>query len=146
MNEVIETKGNDMLTLMETNASFCTLVPETPEEEIRLFNAINNPVKSVREISNTIEYITDFFMETVPVVNQETGVAEVVPRIILINKDMEGIATMSQGVYNALRKVIAIFGMPGDLNASPLWQEGLPFEFKLINKDKKQILTFNIKM
>ena len=44
--------------------------------------------------------------------NQETGEAQVCPRIVLISDDGTTYVTISKGVYNSLKNLCAIIGTP----------------------------------
>lgn len=115
----------------------CSLSAETKEDKAKLFRIMNNPDKRLSDCINETLEITDVYIEPVQVENQATGEQEIVPRIVLIDKDGTSYQCVSIGIYSALQKIISLFG-------EPAWKEPIPLKVLNIKKDKKQMLTLDV--
>lgn len=134
MNEDSEFIG----TLTARTSMFCSLQANTEEEKAQLFNAMNNPDKRVGECINMVINAKDLFCEIVELTSEKTGELEKCPRIVIIDDKGVGYVAVSFGVFNALKKIIAIYG-------APTWAKPIPLEVKQITKGDRKILTFNVK-
>lgn len=104
--------------LSKATPSFCSLQPSTPEEKVTLFNAMNNPTYRIDEKINCEINVRDIYAETVEIVNEKTGEVSTAPRIILIDTDGNSYGCCSYGVFNSVKKLIQVFGVP-------TWHEGI---------------------
>lgn len=108
--------------IMEANASFCTWAPETVEEKMTLFNAINSTQESISDHVNEVITVHHIYAEKVGVVDENTGEVVEVPRIVLINENGIGYGCSSFGIFNSVKKMLFIFGQPSAEN---------PFKIKI---------------
>lgn len=131
MNELTITNNE------EKKEIYCSFTAETHADKAKMYNMMNNPQEKVAAHINEVIKITDIFMEMVEITNQDTGEVSKAPRIVLM--DTEGItyATVSFGIFSALKKLIMIFG-------EPTWEDGIPIKIKQIQKDKNSILTLEV--
>lgn len=130
--------GNTMVAALTTaRDQFCSLVANTPEEKMQLFNLINAPDKRVKDMINVPLPITDIYAETVECVNEATGEIQVCPRIVLIDDKGNSYQCVSKGMLNALSKMFQIYGLPH-------WNEPITIIPKLISKGDRNILTFTL--
>lgn len=145
----MENTNNTSLAIMDENDSFiadltsaktmfCSIKAETDAERAIVFNATNNPEKRIADCINTVIHVKDLFCEVVPCTNKETGEVTTCPRTILIDEKGVGHVAVSRGVFNAIKKVIALYG-------APTWETPIPLEVKQISKGERKILTFNVK-
>lgn len=132
-----ETDGAMIAKLTTATEQFCSMVPTTPQEQIILFNAMNAPEHRLRDVVNVPLQIVDVYAEIVECINEETGEASKCPRIVLIDKDGNGYQAVSKGVFNALRKLFQVYGLPH-------WDTPVVIVPKTITKGARNILTFNI--
>lgn len=88
----------------ERKVQFCSMVPKNEDEEIILFNAMNNPEKRIGDCINLTIEVKHVFCEVVTCINRETGESNICPRIVLIDKDGVGYQAVSMGIYSALKK------------------------------------------
>lgn len=121
----------------EQTSMFCSIQGGTHESKVAVFNASNNPDHKVGDYINKVIVVKDVLAELIEVTNDETGELEVTPRVVLIDMDGKSYQAVSKGIFNALKKAIAIFG-------APTWDEGLPCLIKQVSVGKGSILTFDV--
>lgn len=120
--------------LTGAQVSYCSMSAETNEEKLKLFKAINDTDKRLSDVVNTVIMLKDIYAEQVNFVDEETG--EITPgvRIVLVDDKGTSYGCASQGVFNAISKLISIFG-------EPTWEPALPVKVKEIKKGKKSLYT-----
>lgn len=145
-----QAEGNTALTVMdederfimdltaERKTQFCSMVPKNEDEEIVLFNAMNNPEKRIGDCINMTINVKHVFCEVVTCVNRETGETNMCPRIVLIDTDGVGYQAVSLGVFSALKKIFAIKGSP------TTWKKPVKLQVVQITKGDRKLLTFNM--
>ena len=121
----------------EQTSMFCSIQGGTHADKVAVFNASNNPNHKVGDYINRTIMVKDVLAELIEVTNEETGELEQTPRVVLIDVNGESYQAVSKGIFNALRKAIAIFG-------APTWDEGLPIFIKQVSVGKGSILTFDV--
>lgn len=122
----------------ERKVQFCSMVPKNEDEEIILFNAMNNPEKRIGDCINLTIEVKHVFCEVVTCINRETGETNICPRIVLIDKDGVGYQAVSMGIYSALKKIISIKGNPAN------WKKPVKLQVTQITKGDRKLLTFNL--
>lgn len=123
---------NELMNTYTAEAKmFCTMKEGTLEERAKVYNAINNPDEKLRDHINETIYVNDVYCEEVTFDDGTIG-----HRIVVIDKDGVSYSTMSTGVYNSMRNMMKIMGMPP-------W-EGMPIKVKQVNLKEKQVLTLVI--
>lgn len=90
---------------------YCTMVAEDRKAKARLFNACSSPKKLSDCINIPIEMI-HFFVEIIQCANKESGELVNVPRVVIIDKKGQGYQAVSVGIYNAVKRIVAMFGHP----------------------------------
>lgn len=118
-----------------TTSAFCSLIPQTEDEEKILYNATMSPAKRVGDCINEVINLRHVFCEIITVTNEETGEVSRVPRTVLIDDNGIGYQCVSTGVFNAIKKLFAIKGMPDT------WVKPVAVKVQQITKGKRQILT-----
>lgn len=121
----------------EQTSMFCSIQGGTHESKVAVFNASNNPDHKVGDYINKVIVVKDVLAELIEITNDETGEVEVTPRVVLIDMDGKSYQAVSKGIFNALKKAIAIFG-------APTWDEGLPCLIKQVSVSKGSMLTFDV--
>ena len=122
----------------ERKTQFCSMIPKNEDEEIVLFNAMNNPEKRIGDCINMTINVKHVFCEVVTCVNRETGETNMCPRIVLIDTDGVGYQAVSLGVFSALKKIFAIKGSP------ITWKKPVKLQVVQITKGDRKLLTFNM--
>lgn len=122
--------------LTEQNNFYSSLIPKDKKEETILFNAINNPDYKISDFINTEIVVQDVICEMVQCTNKETGEVSSVPRIILITPDNETYQAVSIGIYNSMKKVFAIKGLP------ETWAEPIKIKIQQVTRGERKMLTF----
>lgn len=122
----------------ERKTQFCSMIPKNEDEEVVLFNAMNNPEKRIGDCINMTINVKHVFCEVVTCVNRETGESNLCPRIVLIDTDGVGYQAVSLGVFGAIKKIFAIKGDP------TTWKKPVKLQVVQITKGERKLLTFNM--
>lgn len=116
---------------------FCSIQGGTHEAKAAVYNASNNPKHKVGDYINKVILVKDVLAEQIELVDDETGEVQTAVRVVLIDTKGESYQAVSTGIFNALKKAIAIFG-------APTWEEGLPCLIKQVSVGKGSMLTFDV--
>ena len=104
--------ANELMKVEKEMASFVSFKAETHEEKVKLYNAMSNPDKKLADCINSTILLKDIYCEMIPMVNEETGEVNNTPRIVLIDKDGKSYQAVSFGIFNALKRIFDVFGVP----------------------------------
>lgn len=122
----------------ERNIQYCSMVPKNEDEEIILYNAMNNPEKRIGDCINMVLNVKHIFCEVVTCINRETGESNMCPRIVLIDDQGVGYQAVSIGVYSAIKKIMSIKKDPSK------WKKPLKLKVVQITKGDRKLLTFDM--
>lgn len=135
---VLDEDTDYVADLTSRTTSYCSLIAESAEDKAKIYNAMNNPEKRIKDCINEVIDLTDVYVESVVCTN-EAGISTTCPRVVLIDKDGVGYQAVSKGIFGALKKLFAIFGEPKD------WEAPISIKIKQMNRGtNKAILTFDI--
>ena len=121
----------------ERATMFCSLNAETAAEKKVLYNAMNSSDNKLADHVGEVIKIKDIFCETVTIIKEETGEKVVAPRIVLIADDGKNYNSTSFGIFNSLKKLMQVFGVP-------TWHEPVAVKVKQINRQQNRILTLEV--
>lgn len=112
--------GKNELTLFNGNGerTYCSKVAEKEEEKKELFNALETCDALLNDCVGQEIDIKDVYCEEREVADEETGEMKKKYRTILFDMNGQTYATGSYGIFNIMRKLMAIYGMP-------TWENGL---------------------
>lgn len=116
---------------------YCSMKVESKEDKMRLYNAMSNPDKRLADCINSVINVKDVYAETVYLKNEDTGLTEPAPRVILIDEDGTSYSSVSVGVFSALKKMISVFG-------SPTWEEPIKVKILQQTKGNRKMLTLSV--
>lgn len=119
------------------SAGFCSMTAEDNQSKVTLFNACSNPDKISSMIGKQIKMI-HFFVEVIQTVSEQSGEIVNVPRVVIIDEKGHGYQGVSIGLYNSVKRVVSMFGLPGT------WDKPHTVEVQQI--ELKQGRTFNLLM
>lgn len=102
--------GTDLTT---STSGWCSLDAVDDRDRVTLFNAITTPQKLADQINKQIT-VRHIYAEIIHVVNDETGEMVAAPRVVLIDDKGVGYQSVSTGIYNAVKRLILLFGAPAD--------------------------------
>lgn len=117
---------NELVTMKSENDVFCSMVCETIEEKVQLYNAINNADASLDDMVGKQITVVNVYAERYTAEDEEENKDGFEPvekekiMITLICKDGKTYATNSKGVYNSIKRAFALFGVP-------TWKDGVTF-------------------
>lgn len=115
---------------------YCSKRAENVEEKKELFNALESCDAVLNDCVGQEIEIQDIYVEEKQVTDEETGELKSKFRSILFDANGQTYATGSYGIYNVLRKIVSIYGLPDS------WKE--PLKVKVSKKsigNGKQSLT-----
>lgn len=121
----------------ERATMFCSLNAETAAEKKVLYNAMNSSDNKLADHVGEVIKIKDIFCETVTIIKEDTGEKVVAPRIVLIADDGKNYNSTSFGIFNSLKKLMQVFGVP-------TWTEPVSVKVKQINRQQNRILTLEV--
>ena len=139
-NVVVYDENEKMIAELSNKreVQYCSIKPQTEEDEILLFIAMNKPKYRLKDfITKTIE-LKDVFCEMLNCVNKETGEVNAAPRIVLIDPKGVGYQCVSLGIFSAIKKIFSIKGDPST------WKKPIKIEVQQITKGVNSMLTINM--
>ncbi len=139
-NVVVYDENEKMIAELSNKreVQYCSIKPQTEEDEILLFNAMNNPKYRLKDFINKTIEVKDVFCEMVNCVNKETGEVNAAPRIVLIDPKGVGYQCVSLGIFSAIKKIFSIKGDPST------WKKPIKIEVQQITKGVNSMLTINM--
>lgn len=118
---------------------YCSKKAETDEEKKELFNALESCDALLNDCVGQEIEIGDIYVEEKQVVDETSGELKTKYRTILFDKSGQTYATGSYGIYNVLKKIVRIYGLPED------WEK--PLKVKVAKRpigNGKQRLTLTL--
>ena len=91
---------------------YCSKVAETEKEKKELFNALESCDALLNDCVGQEIDIKDIYVEEKQVMDDETGEIKTKYRTILFDVNGQTYATGSYGIYNILKKIVQIYGLP----------------------------------
>lgn len=121
----------------DNNDIFCSFTAEKPEDKKKLYKVMTNPDHKLSDFINKTISVMDIFSENCQLTDGKTGEVKTMPRIVLIDKDGVSYQCVSYGIYNSIKKLIQIYGLP-------TWEEPIDLLVKQIKAGDKNILSLEI--
>ena len=91
---------------------YCSKVAKTDKEKKELFNALESCDALLNDCVGQEISIQDVYVEEKQVQDDETGEMKTKYRTILFDVEGKTYATGSYGIYNVLKKIVGIYGLP----------------------------------
>lgn len=137
--EVVKPATNEMTLFSGIQGkTFCSKVVETEQEKKDLFNALEQCDALLNDCVGTEIEIRDVYCEEKEVLDDETGELKKKYRTILFATNGQTYATGSYGIFNIIKKLIQIYGMP-------TWEDGIKVKVaKRPMGNGKSTLTLNL--
>jgi hypothetical protein len=98
---------------------YCSVVAETPEEKIALFNLLEGGEENTNGLKDHVGAqieVEDVIFRSYDKVNEETGAIEYGVLTYLIAPDGVPFVTSSKSVYFSMKNMFKVFGQPTDEN------------------------------
>ena len=135
-NQLMNIEENEMNIFEQGNQkpAYCSIVAESFDDKAKIFNAMSSPDERLRNHINEIIKIRDVYCEIVECVNKDTGEKSEAPRVVLIDTEGKSYQCVSTGIFNSLKRLFTVFGMP-------TWEKGVPCKVKQVSNGERQILT-----
>ena len=133
----MENEKNELVLFNGANQSvYCSKIAKSEEEKRQLFNALESCDALLNDCIGNEIAIEDIYIEEKQIVDEETGELKKKFRTILFDVSGQTYATASYGIYNVLRKIVQIYGLPS------VWEN--PLKVRVAKKsigNGKQSLT-----
>ena len=123
----------------DSRSTFCSIQGGDRATLAKVYNAMNNPQHKVGDFINKVIKVKDVFVEVIDLPNEETGAIESAPRVVLIDDKGEAYQAVSQGIFNAVKNAMQVFGQP-------TWDDPLPCLIKQVSVKNGSMLTFDIQL
>ena len=94
------------------NKIYCSIVAETEESKKQLFNALETCDALLNDCVGQEIEIRDIYVEEREVADEETGEVRPKYRTILFDANGQTYATGSYGIFNIVKKIVSIYGLP----------------------------------
>lgn len=107
-----ETKGELTLFSGIKQNVYCSKVAKTENEKKELFNALESCDALLNDCVGQEINIKDMYIEEKQVLDEETEELKTKYRTILFDENGQTYATGSYGIYNVLKKIVQIYGLP----------------------------------
>ena len=91
---------------------YCSKIVETEKEKKELFNALETCDALLNDCVGQEIEIQDIYVEEKQVADEETGELKTKFRTILFDKSGQTYATGSYGIFNVLKKIVGVYGLP----------------------------------
>lgn len=115
---------------------YCSKKAETDAEKKDLFNALESCDALLNDCVGQEIEIKDIYVEEKQVIDDSTGELKTKYRTILFDANGQTYATGSYGIYNVMKKIVSIYGLP------EMWEN--PLKVKVAKRpigNGKQSLT-----
>lgn len=126
--------SNEMMVLDENNV-FLSL--KADEDKKVIANAIVSADYKLGDFINKVIRVKDLYIEPTEFTNEETGETSRGHRVILFDENKASYETCSTGVYNALKRIVSVYGFP-------TWNEPIEMEIKQVQRKERKIMTIKI--
>lgn len=136
----MENEKNELTLLSGVKQNvYCSKLAETEEEKKQLFNALETCDALLNDCVGTEIELKDIYVEERQTVDEETGELKTKYRTILFDVNGQTYATGSYGIYNIIKKIVRIYGLPTE------WEN--PLKVKVAKRpigNGKQSLTLTL--
>ena len=120
--------------VMNTGAAYTDLNLQDRKQAVAFYNATANPQYKLKEHVNEVINLAHVSIECCEV-NNEDGVRQIAPRIVLIDANGSTFSCVSIGIYNSLKRLFALLGTPDT------WTEPVPIKPTLLSTKQGQVLS-----
>lgn len=94
------------------NKIYCSIVAESEESKKQLFNALETCDALLNDCVGQEIAIKDIYVEEREITDEETGEVRPKYRTILFDESGQTYATGSYGIFNIVKKIVSIYGLP----------------------------------
>ena len=137
--QTIEVDGVSLIAdLTNAQTAYCSLQATDDRSRATLYNATNSTQERIGDHINEVITVAHIYVEAVNCTNRETGEIKACPRVVLITDKGVGYQAVSLGVYSSVKKLIQIYGEPGD------WKAPIRLKIKQLTRGEYKILTLEI--
>ena len=146
--EVTPQSGFNMVTVAELanpveSAMYCSIKSDgSMKSKADIFNAVNSPDRKLSEFIGETINLKDIVAHPIQLIDENTGELLDALRVVLIAEDGTSYEAVSNGVANAVNRILQIFGQPDT------WET--PIKVKAVQKQTRngnnKVTTLKIDM
>lgn len=129
--------SKELITMEKEMGSWVSFTADSKEEKVKLYNAMSNPTKKMKEVIGQTILAKDVFCEMITMTDEKTGEVTTAPRVVIIDKDGNSYQAVSYGIFNSLKRIFQVFGVP-------TWNEPLSVRVKQLSSGKNIVLTLEV--
>lgn len=130
-----ENKELSLFSGVKSNV-YCSINTESKEDKKKLFNTLEKCDALLNDCVGTEIDLKDIYVEEKQVLDEESGELKTKFRTILFDANGQTYATGSYGIYNIIKKIVQLCGLPDT------WEEPLKVQVAKKNiGNGKQALT-----
>ena len=121
------------------NNMYCSIVADSEDAKKQLFNALETCDALLNDCVGQEIELKNIYVEERQVADEETGEMKTKFRTILFDANGQTYATGSYGIYNIIKKIVSIYGLP------TIWKN--PIKVKVAKRpigNGKQSLTLTL--
>lgn len=115
-----QTTAITTLNPVNEKPAYCSIVPKSHEEKVKLFNALEQCDVRLADCKGQTIKIKDIFVQKYD--KEINGEVKTKFRTIIFDKDGKTYVTASYGIYNSIAKIMSAFGEPNT------WEKPLAVE------------------
>lgn len=129
----------NLIAMKKNNgAEFCTMIAETEEEKIMLYNITTAETEKVSNHIGEVISLKHIYMQSVEIDAEDGEEPTQAIRTILIDENGVGYASMSNGIVRSVQQILNIFGSPAT------WEE--PKKCRIMQLQIGKNRTFRLEM
>lgn len=96
----------------DAGTTYCSIQaqPSDRDAATKVYNALNDPDHRINDFINKDIMVTDVLIEMVELANEDTGIVDKCPRVVLIDENGESYVSVSVGMLNSVKNAMLCFG------------------------------------
>lgn len=102
----------DFFQADSTETSLVGYIPDNPEKQRYLINALSNTKNRLANFVNMTLNIENFYIERIQITDKDTGEVRPANRVVLIDTEGDSYGASSSGVFNSLKHIVMFRGTP----------------------------------
>lgn len=137
MENTMITRPESLDMPLELGSMFVSFKPETDEQKANLYKAMTQPDRKLSDFINAHIDVIDTYIEMVEIADEESGEVNILPRVVLFTEDGTTYTAVSKGIFNALKRLFAIYGLPH-------WEKAIPLKIIQTTSKNRKFLNLAI--
>lgn len=137
MSNELTTGNMSIAKTIESAGMYISFIPETPEAQAALFEALTTPTHESDEMINQVINLKNIVAVPAEKTDKD-GKTDDFTRIILIDDKGESTSFGSKGMLTAVQNLCMVFGAPGT------WKNPIPVKLKQVKVERGTMFTLEL--